>query len=168
MAVPRQAPEEFRFGGFLMRHWQRRDRDAAAALIGAVLSEYGLAFDPEEADRDVLDVQAHYFDRAGEFWVVERDGELVGTAAFFPLSGHADTAEIRKMYLHPSTRGRGLGRRLLQLLEERCAARGFRRARLETASVLKEAVELYRTAGYLPSTDAIATRRCDLVLEKFL
>ena len=155
-----------RYGDFQVRLWQPDDRDAVVALLGQVLAEYGLNFEPEEADQDVVDVQAHYMDRHGEFWVIELDGKLVGTAAFFPLHGRPEVAEIRKMYLLPPARGKGLGRWLLELLEERARECGFHYARLETAAVLKEAIALYESAGYTTAPDSVATRRCDRVLIK--
>ncbi|MDQ2068957.1 GNAT family N-acetyltransferase [Natronospira bacteriovora] len=155
-----------RFGDFSIRPWQADDCDAVVAVLGQVLNEYGLNFEPEEADRDVVEVSQHYSDRGGEFWVIELDGRLVGTAAFFPLHDRPEVAEIRKMYLLPEARGKGLGRWLLKLLEDRARERGFRYARLETAAVLKEAIALYESAGYTTASDAVATRRCDRVLIK--
>lgn len=159
-------PEPVTINGFTVRLWQPDDRDAVVSVLGQVLTEYGLNFEPEEADEDVVHVQSHYMDRGGEFWVIEKDGKIVGTAAFFPLHERPDVAEIRKMYLLPAARGQGLGRKLLTLLEGRAREQGFTYARLETAAVLKEAIALYESAGYTSAADSVATRRCDRVLIK--
>jgi putative acetyltransferase len=150
-----------------LRPWQPDDREAAAAVIGGVLAEYGLGWEPEGADRDVIEVEACYGDRGGEFWVIEAEGAIVGTGAFYPIDRHPDACEIRKMYLDQTVRGRGLGRFLLQWLEQRAVTRGFREAWIETASVLVEAVQLYEAAGYQPST-GVETARCDRVYCKSL
>jgi len=150
-----------------LRLWQPRDRQVAATLIGDVLAEYGLGWEPQGADRDAIEVEAHY--GSGEFWVLERAGEVVGTGAFYAIDRAEDAdraaAEIRKMYLRADVRGRGLGRKLLHWLETRAYDRGFRVAWIETASVLAEAVRLYETAGYAPAT-GVETARCDRVYRK--
>ena len=60
------------FKSFLIRDWRPADRQAAADLIGQVLTEYGLGWEPEGADSDVVQVETHY--QGGEFWVVEQAG----------------------------------------------------------------------------------------------
>jgi putative acetyltransferase len=151
----------------LVRDWQVRDRAGAASVIRDVLQEYGLPWEPTGADRDVLEVETAYLQTGGEFWVVERQGEIVGTAAYYPISRGYKAVEIRKMYLLPAFRGKGLGRYLLQQLEAAIVAREFQEIWLETASVLKEAIELYEKSGYHPAT-GVETARCDRVYVKKL
>ena len=57
-------------------------------------------------------------------------------------------ADIKRMWVAPSVRGLGLGRRLLAELETQAVAHGVRVLRLETNEVLTEAVGLYHSAGY--------------------
>jgi ribosomal protein S18 acetylase RimI-like enzyme len=57
-------------------------------------------------------------------------------------------AEVKRMWVAPSVRGLGLGRRLLAELESAAAERGVRTLRLETNRTLTEAIALYRAAGY--------------------
>jgi ribosomal protein S18 acetylase RimI-like enzyme len=57
-------------------------------------------------------------------------------------------AEVKSMYVAPSARGRGLGRRLLERLEEIAAAHGCRAVRLDSASHMGPAIALYRRLGY--------------------
>jgi putative acetyltransferase len=156
-----------RYRDFLIRDWQPRDRTAAAEVIGSVLAEYGLGWEPSGADQDVLEVERFYQSTGGEFWVIERQEKLVGTSAYYPIQRGKRAAEIRKMYLLSEARGQGLGRFLLQQLEEAIAARGFQQIWIETASVLREAVKLYETSGYQPSS-GVETQRCDRVYVKFL
>ncbi len=152
---------------FLIRDWQKRDRDYAAQVINHVLAEYGLPWQPTEADRDVIEVEKAYLQSGGEFWVVELRGNIVGTAAYYPIARGDRAVEIRKMYLLPQVRGQGLGRYLLHQLENAIANKGFREIWIETASVLREAVVLYEKNGYLPAS-GVETARCDLVyIKKF-
>jgi ribosomal protein S18 acetylase RimI-like enzyme len=55
---------------------------------------------------------------------------------------------IKRMWVAPSARGLGLGRRLLGELEARAAGAGARVVQLETNGSLREAIALYRAAGY--------------------
>ncbi len=154
------------FRDFLIREWKSCDRDFAAAVIRSVLSEYGLGWEPDGADKDVLEVEDYYLDKGG-FWVIEYQGEVVGTGAYYPIERGEKAVEIRKMYLLPKARGLGLGKFLLQQLEAEISCRGFKEIWIETASVLKEAVKLYENNGYKPAT-GVETERCDRVYVKEL
>jgi len=161
----RGMPMKTSYRDFLIRSWIPSDRQKAAAIIRDALAEYGLGWEPTGADRDVLEVEASYNAVGGEFWVIEQQGQLVGTAAYYPVERGEKAVEIRKMYLLPAARGKGLGKYLLQELEKAIANRGFQEIWIETASVLKEAVNLYESNGYQPAT-GVETERCDRVYIK--
>jgi putative acetyltransferase len=152
---------------FFIRPWEERDRIPAAEVIRSVLSEYGLGWEPDGADRDVLQVEECYLATGGEFWIIEYQNQVVGTGAYYPVTRGEKAVEIRKMYLLPSVRGVGLGKYLLQQLEDAIARRGFQQIWIETASVLAEAVKLYENNGYQPAT-GVETTRCDRVYVKQL
>ncbi|MEM9276196.1 MAG: GNAT family N-acetyltransferase [Cyanobacteria bacterium P01_F01_bin.143] len=152
---------------FLVRDWQNSDRDAAAKVISRVLAEYGLTWEPTQADQDVIEVEQAYLQSGGEFWVVEFQGDIVGTAAYYPITRGEKAVEIRKMYLLPRVRGLGLGKYLLHQLENAIANKGFQEIWVETASVLSEAVVLYQKNAYQPAS-GVETARCDLVFVKRL
>ena len=152
---------------FIIRHWQEKDRVLAATVISSVLSEYALPWQPEEADKDVLNIEEYYLATSGEFWVIEHQNQIVGTAAYYPIQRGEKAVEIRKMYLLPKVRGLGLGKYLLQQLETAIALQGFEQIWIETASILVEAVKLYESNGYLPTT-GVETSRCDRIYIKYL
>ncbi len=152
---------------YRIRPWQPQDREAVSSLIAKVLEEFGLAWQPEGADADVVAVEQFYLARGGEFWVVDQASTIMGTAAFYPIERGDNAVEIRKMYLHPQARGQGLGRFLLSLLEERIQSRGFELIWIETASIMKTAVSLYERHQY-QSTTGVETQRCDRVYCKYL
>lgn len=155
------------YKNFLIRDWEPGDRQIAFDLIGTVLKEYGLESQPDLADWDVWNVEQAYQSTGGKFWVVEQAGRIVGTAAFYPVERGEKAVEIRKMYLLPEVRGQGLGRFLLGELERAIAQKGYTQIWIETASVLKEAVQLYESSGYVPSAD-VETQRCDRAYFKTL
>lgn len=155
------------FRDFLIRQWKPNDRDLAAEVIHSVLSEYGLGWEPDGADKDVLEVEDYYLDNGGEFWVIEYQNKVVGTSAYYPIERGENAVEIRKMYLLPKARGLGLGKYLLQQLEAAISCGGFKQIWIETATVLTEAVKLYESNGYKPAT-GVETERCDRVYVKQL
>jgi GNAT superfamily N-acetyltransferase len=84
---------------------------------------------------------------AGEFFVAYVGGKAIGCGA---VKHHIDgPAEIKRMWIAPSARGLGLGRRLLEKLEACARAGGARVAHIETSAVLAEALSLYRSTGWI-------------------
>jgi GNAT superfamily N-acetyltransferase len=87
------------------------------------------------------------FRAAGGFFVLARDdSRSVGCGAFRPLDSH--TIEIKRMFVQPGSRGRGIARSVLAALEMEARQRGFTRSILETAVRQPEAIALYRACGY--------------------
>jgi DNA-binding MarR family transcriptional regulator/GNAT superfamily N-acetyltransferase len=83
---------------------------------------------------------------AGCFLIAYLHGEPVGCGGVKHLPG--GPSDIKRMWVSPAVRGLGLGRRLLEELEQRVRDSGATVARLETNRVLVEAIALYRSAGY--------------------
>jgi GNAT superfamily N-acetyltransferase len=85
----------------------------------------------------------------GAFMVADLDGETVGCAG---LRRHdPETVELKRMYVRPAYRRRGLGRRLLLAVEDRARRLGYRRLILETGLQQPEAMALYQADGYRPT-----------------
>lgn len=84
----------------------------------------------------------------GSFLIVYSDGAPVGCGAVRLLD--ADTAELKRMYVAPTVRGTGLGRRLVTALEAEARALGVRRLVLETGVRQRAAIALYRATGFHP------------------
>jgi DNA-binding MarR family transcriptional regulator/GNAT superfamily N-acetyltransferase len=83
---------------------------------------------------------------AGLLLVARLRDEPVGCGA---LKFHADTVvELKRMWVAPRVRGLGLGRRLLEALEQKARQTGMTVIHLETNRNLMEAIELYRRSGY--------------------
>lgn len=84
------------------------------------------------------------------YFVAEVDDQIVGGAGVAPLAGGSvDTAELRKMYLQESARGRGIGRALLERCLTAARALQFARIYLETLDSMTAARRLYAAAGFL-------------------
>jgi GNAT superfamily N-acetyltransferase len=84
----------------------------------------------------------------GQFLVVrDHDGAATGCGAVRLLD--PTTAEIKRMWLHPSMRGRGAGWALLTALESAAVELGASRGVLDTNATLTTALALYRAAGWV-------------------
>jgi putative acetyltransferase len=162
------------YGDFKVRDWQPGDRQAAATLIATVLAEFGLGWDPENTDRDVVEVEAAYQQSGGEFWIVEATdveaaepetaGKIIGTAGYYPVSRGNEAGmravEIRKMYFASAARGQGLGRWILGQLEQQIRGRGYSHIWVETVSQMQAAIHLYESSGY-QRDEQVLVKRCD-------
>ena len=145
----------------VIRPATNEDSPKIRALIFAVLDEYGLDPAPKTTDRDLDDLEEFY--AGGAFDVLATaEGDIIGTVGLWPMG--EGVVELRKMYLKPSARGRGLGKRLLTHAIARSRELGFRRIELQTARVLEEALGLYAKFGFVPSAEAALERRCDQAL----
>ena len=143
-----------------LRPANNKDCEKIANLVYDVLKEYNLKPDPEATDADLKDIEHSYFERGGTFYVLEeKDGSIIGAYGLYRVE--KQTCELRKMYLHSAYRSRGLGKFLLDsaLLEARQL--GFKRMILETASVLKEAISLYKSYGFVEYQPEHLSSRCD-------
>lgn len=84
---------------------------------------------------------------AGLFLLATLKGTVVGCVG---VKLHPDgVGEIKRLWVAPETRGMGLGRRLLTTIEDAARAAGSKVARLDTNRSLTEAIELYRSSGYV-------------------
>ncbi len=118
------------------------DHPEAARLIAEVQQEYVTRYGGE--DETPVDL-AEFAPPRGLFLVGYDGTAAVGCGGW--RSRGAD-AEIKRMYVARTARGRGLARLMLAELERTARAAGHHRAVLETGDKQPEAVALYRSAGY--------------------
>lgn len=84
----------------------------------------------------------------GAFLVIYQDGAPVGCGAVRRID--PDTAELKRMYVAPTVRGKGFGRRLVAALEIEARSLGVQRLVLETGIRQTAALVLYRATGFQP------------------
>ena len=82
----------------------------------------------------------------GAYVVGWEDGRAVAGGALKRLE--PGVAEIKRMYVVPDARGRGLARRLLAAIEDTARELGYERVRLDTGASQPHARALYESAGY--------------------
>lgn len=115
------------------------------AMVRAVHDEYGFSWEADGYHADLYDVEARYIATGGMFWVVLDGERLVGCAG---VTLHGDACELHRMYLAADCRGRGLGRRLLDVTMEFGRSKGCRRMIAWSDVKLTLAHRLYLKAGF--------------------
>jgi ribosomal protein S18 acetylase RimI-like enzyme len=145
-------------------------RAGAADHEGVIreLAEYfaflGEDIDAAGLDHDVADWQGEYDGSAGVMLiVVDPAGRVVGTAGVRRLE--PGVAELKRMWLRPACRGRGLARRLMDRVLEEARALGGRVLRLDSEQRLEAAVRLYRSYGFKEIQDYNRNPRAELWME---
>jgi GNAT superfamily N-acetyltransferase len=122
----------------------------AALLVEEVQQEYVVRY----GNPDETPLEPGYFDAPqGAFFVGYLDGRPVATGAWrlrhdVLVDGSDRTAEVKRMYVVPAARGRGLARAMLAHLEATAREAGAEVMVLETGSAQPEAIALYESSGY--------------------
>ncbi len=117
----------------------------AAQLIAALNAELTATF-PEPGATHFSLSGAQVMVGDGAFLVAYLDHVAVGCGALRRLD--PATAEIKRMYVDPSVRGRGIGRALVEALEHEARLLSVTRIVLETGTRLASAINLYEAMGY--------------------
>ncbi|MCC9166229.1 GNAT family N-acetyltransferase [Pontibacter harenae] len=127
------------------------DNQALASIIRQTLEEFkankpGTAYYDASTDHlsEIFEV-----DRSCYF-VAELDGKVVGGAGIYPTEGLPEgTCELVRMYLLPETRGKGLGKALMEKCIEAAKNNGYNSLYLETMPELAQAVKVYQQFGFV-------------------
>jgi GNAT superfamily N-acetyltransferase len=134
--------------------------DAHEADLRAVLTAYTeegaaqleRAFCVKQDISAIVDNSMHHLRQfappAGRLLLVVEGEAFLGCGALRPIA--VAVAEIKRMYVRPEARGRGLGRQLLNALLAAARQQGYREARLDTHGLLPGAHQLYLAAGFTP------------------
>ena len=113
------------------------DDPGLSALLDAAFAELVTRYGAE--GRSLVHAAARYL-------VASFAGQPAGCVALQPAG--PTTGELKRMYVSPEFRGRGIGRALLTELEELASGLGYARIRLATGVRQPEAIALYERSGY--------------------
>ena len=118
----------------------------AADLIAAMVAEMEPLYGKIDVPEMPSATPADFAPPGGLFLVGFEDGRPICGGGIKPLPD--GTCEIKRMYVVPEARGRGVAKELLVALEDEARALGYKVARLDTGPHQPHAERLYRAAGY--------------------
>lgn len=119
---------------------------SAAQVLLCELDQY-LARQYRDYDPDLYGIQAAELTalRSG-FWVAQVGDQTIGCVAVRPFT--EAIAELKRLYVQPSFRNRGIGQKLLETAEAAAIAWGYTHLCLETGAAQPESIRLYTRAGF--------------------
>lgn len=118
------------------------DSPDATRLVAAMGAEMDLRY----GDGGLSPAAAGEFAWPGVFLLAELDGTAVGCGGVRPRG--TVEGELKRMYVDPAVRGRGVARGLLRALVEHARSAGMVRLLLETGTEQPEAIALYESEGW--------------------
>ena len=117
---------------------------AMSAYFAELDERFPTGFDPGDA---LIADATSFAPPAGRFVVIRAGGDAIGCGGLQMIG--PGVGEIKRMWIAPGWRGRGLAARLLSALEDRSRAIGHRAVRLDTNATLTTAIALYERSGYV-------------------
>ncbi len=138
-----------------MNTWQIRaikpeDNQQVKQLIRNVLVEMGVPkVGTAYEDKALDDMTKTYEGERSEYFVVEENSRIIGSAGIAPLTGMEEkTCELQKMYFLPEARGRGIGLAMITICLDFARKNGFETCYIETLPYMENARKLYHKSGF--------------------
>ncbi|MCB9293557.1 MAG: MarR family transcriptional regulator [Lewinellaceae bacterium] len=135
---------------YTLRPVQPGDNKKVARIIRQVMTEFGTVGEGYSImDPEVDGMYEAYRNPRSAFFVIERQGEVLGCGGIGPLAGGDEqTCELKKMYFLPELRGMGWGKRLALHCLGKARELGYRLCYLETVERMWQANKLYQRLGF--------------------
>jgi carbonic anhydrase len=121
---------------------------AARRLVEAYAASLDVDLDFQNFGDEVQNLARTYGPPDGAFLLAEDDAGLLGCVGLRPFS--AGVCEMKRLYVLPAGRGRGVGRALVEGIIAQARRRSYRRMLLDTLPTMSEARTLYASLGFAP------------------
>lgn len=140
------------YNNIVIREISATDNVQIAQVIRDVLVELGAPkVGTAYEDVSLDNMTETYSIKKSAYFVVEREGKILGGAGIAPLYGFEDqVCELQKMYFLKEVRGLGLGEILIQKCLINAKNMGFKKCYLETLPYMVAAQKLYTKVGFEP------------------
>ena len=124
------------------------DLEAVAELFQEYAASLSTDLAYQNFERELAELPGAYAPPGGELFIARSEaGDALGCVAFRLLEIEG-VGEMKRLFLHPTARGLGLGRLLTQTVIDTAAERGCRELRLDTLPDMKTAIRLYEAMGF--------------------
>lgn len=98
-------------------------------------------------DKELASLPGTYAPPSGRLLLASYEGQVAGCVALHQIE--PGIGEMKRLYLRPAVRGKGLGRAMIDVIVNEARAIGYQRLRLDTiAPLMRDAVALYRKIGF--------------------
>ncbi len=115
-------------------------------LLVEYASSLGFNLGFQGFDQELRELPGEYSPPGGRLLIASVQNEVVGCVALRRIDG--ETCEMKRMYIRPTFRGKGIGRRLAMAIISEARALSYRRMRLDSVPSMIEALALYRSLGF--------------------
>lgn len=143
----------------MIRHVEAGDVAAVVELVRTTLAEFGIVFgEGAETDVQLEQLPGSYTGSGGAFFVAVDEAQVIGTAGLALVE--PGLFELRKMYLRPEARGRGVGQLLFDACLAHAIAHGGKRIVLDTTEKMTTAIAFYERNGFVRDDTQRRAPRC--------
>ena len=134
----------------MIRPIQQKDNQVVAQMVREVLVEMGAPKVGTAYEDETLETMFEVYQQSrAAYFVVEEDGEIIGSAGIAHLEGEKeDICELQKMYFSAKERGEGLGSKMMNICLDFAKEQGYNHCYLETLPYMKAAQKLYKKTGF--------------------
>jgi GNAT superfamily N-acetyltransferase len=123
--------------------------EEARRLIDEYAASLGIDLSFQDIHREMGDLPREYSPPGGAFLLAVERGHAVGCVGLRRLSER--DGEIKRLYVVPACRGRGIARELAERIVAAARKLGYSRLLLDTLPTMREAQALYRSLGFKPT-----------------